>query len=83
MLRRKVQVLNQQSLANDGLPRHVVDELLDLAVAINTYFGNPKPGTRRGEKSVKFNTVMERLEWFDFGSYAPDEIKGDDLDARP
>lgn len=90
MLRRKIQVLRavnhdaDRTVGTPGLPPWVVRELLDTVQAAANYFGYPykaKPGVHR-EGRDKFNALIDKLDQFDFGTFAPDELRGDDLDER-
>lgn len=82
---RKIQVLR---LTADGahpecvsVPNPAVRDLLDLAQATADYFGYPrkaKPGVHR-EGRDKFNALLDQLDKFDFGVYAPDELREEDF----
>lgn len=82
---RKIQVLRARVVDADGtslVPTEAYRDLLDLAEAVADYFGYPrkaKPGVHR-EGRDKFNALIDQLDKFDFGTYAPDELRAADYE---
>lgn len=81
---KKIQVL-RETLDKCGpdasyVSTETVRELVELAEATANYFGYPrkaKPGVHR-EGRDKFNALIDQLDRFDFGTYAPDELREED-----